>query len=407
VISTTRLKRMVRLRSGGTPSVDGAEFWAEPGEGTPWVSISDMSDGSVVERTDRELTGAGLRDRRLVVAPPGTLLFAMYASVGAVAELGVSAVWNQALLGVEAREGLSDNRFVRYWLEHLRPELAGLVRSNTQDNLNAEQVGNLPFPVKSLADQRAIADYLDTETARIDALITKKRRLIDLLEERFWESVAARITAERGPLAPLRRGLKSITDGPFGSSLTSRHYSVEGARVVRLGNVGFAEFKDEDKAFIPVAHYETLLRHRVRPGDLVIAGLGDSRHHVGRACVAPDLGAAIVKADCYCAEVDQSRADPHFLALVLSSPIGMHSVAIAARGTTRSRINLDIAKEAVVPFPSLSAQRRIVADSDSERKATEFLVDALTRQLLLLQEHRQALITAAVTGKLEIPGAAA
>ena len=59
-----------------------------------------------------------------------------------------------------------------------------MARSNTQDNLNAEQVANLGFPVLSVGTQRAIADYLDTETSRIDTLITKKRRMIELLSER-------------------------------------------------------------------------------------------------------------------------------------------------------------------------------------------------------------------------------
>src|SRR3546814_10942721 len=118
-----------------------------------------------------------------------------------------------------------------------------------------------------------------------------------------------------GPSAPLRRALKSINDGPFGSSLTSSHYSTTGARVVRLGNIGAGVFKDDDQAFVPLAHYERLSRHRVRQGDLLIAGLGDARNHVGRACVAPDLGPAMVKADCYFARVDPRRALPASLAI--------------------------------------------------------------------------------------------
>ncbi len=304
-----------------------------------------------------------------------------------------------------------DERFLRYWLgsEPLRQMLNGATMSVTrsQQRVRPEVLTKSWLRVPPIDEQRAVADYLDRETARIDALIEKKRRMIELLEERFWCSFVARIVAADARLIPLRRALLAITDGPFGSSLTSTHYSRDGARVVRLGNIGFAEFKDEDQAFIPISYYHTLLKHRVRAGDLLIAGLGDSRHHVGRACVAPDLGPAIVKADCYCGNIDHSRAECRFLALLLSSPIGAAAAAVAARGTTRSRINLEIAKEIAVPLPSLNEQRGVVAQVDADRRHTGALTQRLRHQVDLLQEHRQALITAAVAGELEIPGVAA
>lgn len=147
-----------------------------------------MSDGGLVRGTARHVSAQGITDKRLPVGRPGTVLFAMYASVGVVAELAVTASWNQALLGIEPVPGVSNRRFVRYWMEHLRPGLGALARSNTQDNLNAEQVGNLDFPVLPVETQRAIADYLDTETSHIDTLITKKRRMIELFRQR-WRSM--------------------------------------------------------------------------------------------------------------------------------------------------------------------------------------------------------------------------
>ena len=251
--------------------------------------------------------------------------------------------------------------------------------------------------------QRAIADFLDTETARIDALIEKKRRMIELLEDQYWSWVSERIRRIPAPTVQLRRALVWITDGPFGSSLSSSHYSDTGARVVRLGNIGMAEFKNEDEAYISTDHYATLLKHRVRPGDLLIAGLGDANNHVGRGCVAPDLGRAIVKADCYCAMVDQRTANSQFLALYLSSPLGRNAVANLSRGSTRTRINLDVAKSVRLPLPSLPDQSSIVTEASRRRKVASAIRDSLSTQIELLTEHRQALITAAVTGQLEVP----
>ena len=210
----TKLKRVAVLRAGGTPAVQAERFWQEPPHGVPWVAIGDMSDGRVVSHTVRHVSAEGIAEKRLPVGHPGTVLFAMYASLGAVAELAVEASWNQALLGIEPMPGVSERRFVRYWLEHLRPSLGALARSNTQDNLNAEQVGNLDFPVLSPEAQRAIADYLDTETNRIDTLITKKRRMIELLDEYdqslvddHFEHATTDGLARLGYLAEVRSGV--------------------------------------------------------------------------------------------------------------------------------------------------------------------------------------------------------
>lgn len=93
-------------------------MWSE--DGTPWVTIGDMTRGPVVTDTDRKVSLAGLAAKRLPLGATGTLLFAMYASLGEVAFLGTEASWNQAILGIRPRPQASDIRFVKYCLESLR-----------------------------------------------------------------------------------------------------------------------------------------------------------------------------------------------------------------------------------------------------------------------------------------------
>lgn len=219
------------MRAGGTPSTSEERFWAEPGDGIPWVSIGDMSSGKHVDGTERAVTDEGIEAKRLPVGGRGTLLFAMYASVGLVAALETRASWNQALLGIESLPGRSDVRFVRFWLEHLRPSLLALSRSNTQDNLNAEQVANLPFPLLDLRIQTGIADFLDYEIARINALIAKKRRMIELIGERRMASVVAGVAGRLSSRTPRRESTLSWLD-----SIPEHWHELGLTLVARLGS---------------------------------------------------------------------------------------------------------------------------------------------------------------------------
>ncbi len=255
--------------------------------------------------------------------------------------------------------------------------------------------------------QRAIADYLDAETARIDALIEKKRRMVELLEEKR-ASLAASLTTPRGcEYLALRHYSASAADGPFGSALKTEHYSEGGARVIRLGNIGVARWRDPDSVFIPLDYWATLPRHHAERGDVVIAGLGDEGQPVGRSCVVPIEGPALVKADCYRVRVHRDLAEPRFLAWYLSSPRGLGESERRADGSTRPRLTLSKALALQVPHLEIQAQRTIADRLDTASAQIDILATRIVGQIGLLAERRQALITAAVTGELAIPGIAA
>ena len=180
------------------------------------------------------------------------------------------------------------------------------------------------IPTGDLDTQKTIADFLDKETARIDQLIEKKQRLVELLGERVRASVASILTdaTADAPTSRLGRFVTAICDGPFGSSLKSSHYVDAGVRVIRLQNIGVDEFLGDNAAYISEEHRASLGDHDVYPGDILVAGLGDDRRPVGRACVAPDaLGPAIVKADCFRVRLNTQTFMHAFIAKYLSSPL--------------------------------------------------------------------------------------
>lgn len=308
---------------------------------------------------------------------------------------------------------LVEHRWLNYYLTSTSTvsEMASLVRGiggteagNVRTpRLNVSDLHSMRIELESLDEQRAIADYLDRETARIDTLIEEQRRLVEMLLERrdsVW-SQAFESASRCGSTVQVRHVLESIVDGPFGSSLTSAHYSADGARVIRLGNIGPNEFRDTDAAYIPLDYAQKLNAHAVASGDVVIAGLGDDKLPLGRATVVPDIGPAIVKADCFRARptADVTSA---YLAWALSAPETRSQIMLLSRGATRARLNTTTVRQVEIPVPDIATQETLLTQWEGDAKKIDTLIAETERFIELSRERRSALITAAVTGQIDV-----
>ena len=289
-------------------------------------------------------------------------------------------------------------------------------------NLNGSILGAVRMTLAPPDEQHAITTFLDRETAKIDALVARKERLIELLQEKRTALITRAVTRGLNPNVPMKdsgvewlgeipahwetlalgRVAISRCDGPFGSGLKSEHYSESGIRVVRLQNIGWAEFINSDAAYLDEAYALRLGDHSVREEDILIAGLGDDGHPVGRACVAPvEIEPAMVKADCFRFRLDRQRVLSRYAAFQLSATAsavaGSH-----ATGATRTRMNLAASAKRKIALPPPKEQRAIAIFLDRETAKTDTLVGKVSQATDHLREFRAALISAAVTGKIDV-----
>jgi type I restriction enzyme S subunit len=234
----------------------------------------------------------------------------------------------------------------------------------------------------------------------LDRAIELRREQRALLEERRW-ALFLEDVGDAQPV-PLRRVVTFMTDGPFGSAFTSADYAETGAAVIRLGNIGFGEYRPQGQVFIPETLWREFPRCHVRAGDLLVASLGDPKNHAGRACVAPELGVALVKGKCFCVRVDERLAWCDYIALMLSSPTGADLLSVETRGATRGMINLDILRSVSIPLPTRQRQEEITRRTRAEWENVRRLSSLMAQNEGLLQERKQALITAAVTGEFDV-----
>lgn len=181
---------------------------------------------------------------------------------------------------------------------------------------------------------------------------------------------------------------RAITDGPFGSNLTSAHYTADGARVVRLQNIGDGVFNDAS-AFISWKHFEALRQHQVLAGDLLLASLGEE---LPRACLAPPLlGPAIVKADCIRARLS-ARADRRWVMYAMQTDAVRRWAKKHLHGVGRPRLGLKAIRAIPVPLPPLGEQRRIVEILEDHLSRLDAAVAGLSRSQAALSVTRLAFL---------------
>lgn len=190
------LRAVARTFPGGTPKSDDPAFWSDD-EGAEWISIADMKAVDAGRAgVGRKITRAGLSEAGLTPKQGPLVLFAMYASVGEIALLRRTAVWNQAILGLEVVASRYEAAYLYWALRALRPHLPQYFRSNTQNNLNAAQVRSFRLPTPPLPQQRDIASRIEAAVERSQQAIAVAERGIALARERRAALISAAVTGK-------------------------------------------------------------------------------------------------------------------------------------------------------------------------------------------------------------------
>lgn len=279
----------------------------------------------------------------------------------------------------------------------------------------------LAFP--PLEKQRAIAAFLDRKTAAIDALIAKKERLIELLQEKRQALITQAVTKGLDPDVPLRTvptpwfdrvpahwklTVVKRTAAPTANAFTDGDWieapfvTDSGIRLLQTGNVGIGRFKEQGFRYVSESTFRDLRCTEVHPGNVLICRLDGP---VGRACLAPDLGCRMITSVDNAILRPSREFDAGFLVYALSSQLYLDWVGALCRvgGGHRFRISRSMLGEFEVPAPPLAEQQEIRSFLDRTCKRTDVVISRVGRHVELLREYRQALISAAVTGKIEIP----
>jgi type I restriction enzyme S subunit len=414
--SVQRLKYCVsRIETGGTPDTGTERYWCEDDQGIPWVAIGDLTSNKIVLGTDKQLTTEGLESKGLRILPVGTLLYSMYASLGKVAFLGVPATVNQAILGLVNDARVVERGFLRWWLEFMQLHVPMLSSSNTQDNLNAEKVRNMPIFVPSIPEQKHITRFLDLQTDRIDALIAKKERLIELLKEKRIALITRAATKGLNPTVPMKESgiewlgnipahwevapLYSRYDVSLGKMLDAkrvtgddlvpylRNVDVQWDRV-NTRNLPEMDFSFQDRE-----------KYRLRCGDLLVCEGGE----VGRSAMwQNELDECYYQKAVHRLRPLGNQEVPRFFYYVLHASAKAGRFVAGGNPNTIDHLTAIQLRRYRFAFPPHAEQIAIVEFLDLETASLDELIVNIDHAVRLLEEYRTALISSAVIGKIDV-----
>jgi type I restriction enzyme S subunit len=386
----------------------------------PYLRAANIQWGGV-DSSDIKQMWLSPRDRAQLFLCKGDLL------VSEGGDVGRSCVWQEELdecyfqnsvNRVRARKGNS-NRYLCYWMAVMKDKgyVDVLCNKSTIAHFTAEKVAAVPVPFPPLAEQTAIAEFLDRETGKIDGLVAEQRRLMELLKEKRQAVISHAVTKGLNPHAPMKpsgiewlgdvpvgwevQRIKFVTKGmkagPFGSALTKDVYVSEGYRVYGQEQVIPNDFSIGDY-FITPEKYDELSQYRVSPGDILISCVGT----FGKIAIVP-VGIApgiinprLIRLRC------GNSVKSEYLVEVMRSTVTFEQLSSTSRGGTMDIINIGTLSGIFLALPPMPEQLELLTFIHQESAKFDTLTAEAQRAIDLLQERRAALISAAVTGEIDV-----
>lgn len=287
--------------------------------------------------------------------------------------------------------------------------LSGFVEANnrtaTLPSLSRDVLRALPIPVPPLGEQRAIVDYLGCETTRIDALIEEQQRLIELLLERRQAVIELTVATEQVQTSGQR--LKNLVlEVKQGWSPQCYPWPADGITtwgVLKAGAVNGGLFRPEENKELPPT--EAPRQDAVVQRGQLVVSRANTRELAGSAAVVNgDFPRLMLCDKLYGFRLDPTRAVPEYVASILGTRQWRGFIELEASGSSPSMQNISQADILNLPMdlPCVERQRRILAHIDEQTSKIDTLITESETFIELVQERRSALITAAVTGQIEV-----
>jgi type I restriction enzyme S subunit len=398
------------LIGGGTPSKEKSEYWEE---GTiPWVSPKDMKR-QVIFKTEDYVTENAVHESAASFVAPGSPLMVVRSGILRhsipVALAGCRLTLNQDMKAFCLNRKI-DARFFIYWVEGQSDDLLLEWRQlgATVESINTDWMLNCKCALPNAETQKAIAAFLDHETARIDQWIEKKTRFIALLKEKRVAVIAHAVTKGIDPYVPTKDSgvdwLGKIPAHwqivpPTALFIESKERAREGDQLLsatqKYGVIPLAEYEELEQRQVTLAVTNLEMRKHVEIGDFVIS----MRSMDGGLERAHAIGSV---RSSYSVLKPGPNVEGRFYGALLKSSLYIQALRLTSNFIRDGQdMNFSHFRKVRLPKLDVREQAAIADHIEAEVTRIDSLITLTERSIERLREFRAALITAAVTGQID------
>ena len=405
-----RVKHITRHTTGWTPPTGNRAGYDGP---NLWATIADLGD-SVINDTRARISDEAAVEAGIRPSPAGSLLFSFKLSVGQVSIVGEPMYTNEAIATF-----LPSQDYLVSWAFYAFPVF---IPENSAINiygarlLNQQRINDAFLPIPSLSEQHAIADYLDTETARIDTLVQEKEELIGLLREARSNRISELISgdglpgsATGNPWAPhlpegwqLKRlkHLAQVRSGLAKGKDTGSNTTVE-LPYLRVANVQEGRLDLREISTMPV-EVDAVERFSLLEGDVLMNEGGDY-DKVGRGAVwTGEISPCLHQNHVFAVRPVQRDLSEWISAITQTQYAKFYFMNNAKQSTNLASISQASVKELPILLPPKEQRDALLEKLGGELAAFDALITHTQEEIALLKELRTATIADAVLGRVDV-----
>ncbi|ENX4470231.1 restriction endonuclease subunit S [Enterobacter roggenkampii] len=413
----TALKRLCSLITGLTPPTQNEDNYAD--EGYPWVRPEDLNESGFGTHASKYVSDIGWKLLRHI--KPNSTLICCIGTIGKCGYVKETVSTNQQITAATFRDC---ERFNYYLLQAARAQLEELATGNVLKILNSERLGALNVVKVNRKEANTIAEFLDHETTKIDDLIEKQQQLIELLKEKRQAVISHAVTKGLNPDVPMKdSGVEWLGDVPehwrrstpikYLSSLKGRlgwqglkadEYRDEGPYVVSSAHFNNYEIDWNSCPRVSLERYKLDSNIQLDVGDILLMKDGAAMGKLsyvdqlpGEACLnshlllfRPLMGG------------DEKTYDTKFMFYLMQTNHFQSFIKNNGTGSTFLGISQQAIGNHSLCLPPYNEQVEISNYLDDELSKIVRLETMQLEMKNLLTERRTALISAAVTGKIDV-----
>ena len=385
-----KMPNVVKWGSGGTPKATEKQYYEN---GTiPWLIIGDLNDGIVTE-SESKITELGLANSSAKMIPAGTLLIAMYGSIGKLGITGIECCTNQAIAYAKELHGVT-TKYMYYYMAMMKSKLISMGKGGTQKNISQTVLNSLDVIVPPLPEQERIVSKIEELFSELDNNIetlqnTKKQLAV------YRQAVLKEAFVNCKTLLPIREVSTLVTSGSRG---WAKYYASNGAKFIRIGNLtrDSIDIDFSDIQHVDLPDKAEGLRSRLQTNDVLISITADLGS-IG--LVPPNIGEAYINQHIAVVRF-KNTTQGKMMAWYLRSDWGQKDLLKNKRGAGKLGLGLDDIRDSRVPNVSDKDAETILEVIESRLSVCDNIEKTVDDALQQAEAMRQSILKKAFEGDL-------